>query len=428
MMIVSRLRFTSVLTGLAGCAWLMTATAYAQTTADGLAGQTTLGPILKAALLANPDIAEERARVKAADARARGAGRLPDTQLKYEQWGVPVSRPWAWGDANAVMVGLSQTLPAPGSRAARGRAAAQDVVSAGSRADRRRRDLQAQVRRAFADYYRADRELGLHREHVELTARLVELARASYRTGRRAQQDVLRLNLELSRLHRDLAHIEQERISARALLNALMNRPVEASLGPPAEITPASEPAGAAERAASARPEITAARAAVARSQAELEVSRSEARWPSVTLGADYMYMPSMQHRHGWGAMVMLNLPWLSSARHDAIDAAEQIVAADQQALVSVETVARYEARDARARFDAARSTFDILDRDLVPLARRNFETAEAGYGAGQGDAISLLDALRSFLDTRLDRVRSLVHLENVAADLERLTGEGGSR
>ena len=428
MMIVSRLRFTSLLTGLAACAWLMSATAYAQTSTDALAGQTTLGPILKAALLANPDIAEERARVKAADARARGAGRLPDTQLKYEQWGVPVSRPWGLGDANAVMVGLSQTLPAPGSRAARGRAAAQDLVSAASRADRRRRDLQAQVRRAFADYYRADRELGLHREHVELTARLVELARASYRTGRRAQQDVLRLNLELSRLHRDLAHIEQERISARALLNALMNRSVDGALGPPAEITPAAAPAGADERAAGARPEITAARAAVARSQAELDVSRSEARWPSVTLGADYMYMPSMHHRHGWGAMVMLNLPWLSSARHDAVEAAEQTVAADQQALASVETVARYEARDARARFDAARSTFDILDRDLVPLARRNFETAEAGYGAGQGDAISLLDALRSFLDTRLDRVRSLVHLENAAADLERLTGQGGGR
>ena len=88
----------------------------------------------------------------------------------------------------------------------------------------------------------------------------------------------------------------------------------------------------------------------------------------------------------------------------------------------------RYQVRDARARHEAARSTFAILDTDLMPQAQRNFDAAYASYAAGQGDAIGLVDALRSYLDVRLDRIRALVHLTNTAADLARATGEKASR
>ena len=203
-----------------------------------LARETKLEAILKLALERNPDLAEERSRVASSRTRADSAGRLPDLQFKYEQWGVPLRRPYALHESNFLMFGLIQTLPAPGTLDARTRLADQDTSTAAASQESRRRELRAQVRRTFADYYRADRELRLHREHVDLTTRLVELARGGYRSGQRSQQDVLRLGLELSRLHRDLAHIEQERISAQALLNALMNRPVDAPLGPPAELIP----------------------------------------------------------------------------------------------------------------------------------------------------------------------------------------------
>jgi outer membrane protein TolC len=136
------------------------------------------------------------------------------------------------------------------------------------------------------------------------------------------------------------------------------------------------------------------------------------------------MYMPLMHDPHGYGAMVMLNIPWLGPAKRDAVKAAEESLAAEQHALASVKNVIRYEARDARARHQAARSTFEILDRDLLPQARRNFEAAESAYSAGQGDAFTLIDALRSYLDVRLDRVRALVHMADTAADLARVTGD----
>jgi outer membrane protein TolC len=140
------------------------------------------------------------------------------------------------------------------------------------------------------------------------------------------------------------------------------------------------------------------------------------------------MYMPLMEDPHAYGVMLMLNIPWLSPARADAVRAAEATLVADRHALTSVRNVIRYEVRDARARHTAARSTLAILDADLMPQAKRNFDAAYATYAAGQGDAIGLVDALRSYLDVRLDRIRALVHLTNTAADLARATGEKASR
>ena len=47
----------------------------------------------------------------------------PILELKYEQWGVPLARPYALDEANTLMLGVRQTFPAWGSLDARGRAA-----------------------------------------------------------------------------------------------------------------------------------------------------------------------------------------------------------------------------------------------------------------------------------------------------------------
>src|SRR5207249_11752502 len=134
-------------------------------------------------------------------------------------------------------------------------------------------EIAAQVRRAYADYYRAFTEFQVHQEHARLTSAVIELARANFQVGRTTQQDVLRTIVELSRIHTDLATVEQELASARALLNALMARAPDAPLGPPADLAaPATrpDPAGLERTLLERRPELAAAARAVNRSEAAL--------------------------------------------------------------------------------------------------------------------------------------------------------------
>jgi len=398
-----------------------------------------LATIVRLALARNPDIAESDARARASQARARAAARLPDVELKYEQWGVPLARPAALDQANTLMLGVRQTFPAWGTRDARQRAAAEQSGGVADMASAQRQDIMAQVRRAYAAYYRADQELRLHLEHAGLTSRIVELAKLNQRTGHGSLQDVLRLELELTRVHADVAAIERERRSSRALLNALMDRALDAPLGPPEDLTIALRVAGDPDVATlessvdARRPEIDRAARAVRRSQALLEGVRREARFPELMVGVDYWYMPAVPDFHqAYGVMVAINLPWLSPGRRDEEREAEETLAADRHGLESARNAVRYQLRDAVARVDSAKQAFTIVDQELLVQAQRSLEAAQADYAAGRGDAAGILDALRSHLQVRIQRVRALAELASSRAELDRAAGtlasEGGAR
>src|SRR5437868_5153943 len=68
----------------------------------GLAKAARLEDIVRIVLARSPEIDEATGRVRAALERVPAAGRLPDPELEYEQWGVPLKRPYALDDAETL--------------------------------------------------------------------------------------------------------------------------------------------------------------------------------------------------------------------------------------------------------------------------------------------------------------------------------------
>lgn len=391
-----------------------------------LGKEARLDTILRLALARNPDLLEARDRAKASAERAPAAARLPDLEFNYEQWGIPLGRPYALGEASTLMFGLRQSLPALGSLNARSRAALEEAKMGVESYRGRAQDLIAQVRRAYFEYFRANADHRIHLNHVEIATRVVDLARANYRAGRGTQQDVLRTLVELSQLHNNLAAIEQQLQTVRALLNTLMARPVDALLGPPLEVIPTQVEIHIEQlqkKLEASRPELAAAAFAVRRSEASLEATKRSASWPVFMVGADYWLMPKMETQHAYAAMVSMSLPWLNPRHREEIKEAEHILAADRRALESVRNVSQYQLREAVARYRAAQQSFDIINRDVLPQATQSYESAQSAFAVGQGDAVGLLDALRSLLQVRLEHSRAVARLESALADVERAVG-----
>ena len=115
--------------------------------------------------------------------------------------------------------------------------------------------------------------------------------------------------------------------------------------------------------------------------------------------------------RHAYGAMVAINLPWLSGRHRDEQREAEETLLAERHALESTQNAVRYELRDAAARVDSAPPGVQHHRQDVLAQAKRSLEATQAAYAAGQGDAVGLLDALRSYLQVRIERVRALAEL-----------------
>jgi cobalt-zinc-cadmium efflux system outer membrane protein len=400
------------------------------------AGVLTLEAAVAAALERNPDLAAARERAGAAEARARAAGRFPAPSLEGQLWQQPLEDPFAFDQANMWMLGVRQMIPAPGSLSLRERAGRDDAAARDAEAESRRLEVVSQVRRAFAAYAHAAREQAIHRQHLVLNERLVELARLRFEAASLSKRDVLRTTFELSRLHADVSSVGQRMRASTALLARLMASDPALPLPPPEQRspTPASPDLAALETSAEASPAVAVAAREVAAAEAALEAARREASWPELMVGADYGYMP-MEERHTYTLMLGLPLPWLSGARRDAVAAADRSLAAARHALASARDEARYAVREAAARVDAAREALEILDRDLVPQAQRSAEQAENDLGTGRADAMSVLEAFHTLLTVRLERSRALLALEEASADVDRAAGvawpaqaEGASR
>lgn len=382
-----------------------------------------LSEVLAEAAARSPEIREPRQREIAARARTAASGRLPDLELRLEQWGTPLARPWAFDEAQMVMLGVRQTVPAPGTLGAREQTSEQDAKIAGTNTEVRLEDLVLRVRRAFHRYYASDRAYRIHLEHVGLTERIVELARVQYRSGRTSQQSVLRTMLALSRVHGGLSDLLQTRASSQALLNSFMARPPEAPLGVPEE----PELVVPGELASEERPELLRAELAVKRSEAELEGARSAARWPELMFGLDYWYMPR-DDMHAWSGMIGMTLPWLNPRWREERTAAEHSLSAERTALEAARIAVKYEKFDAAARVKAARDSFAILEHDVLVQARQSFDAAQARFATGDEDALGVLDALSSLLEVRIEHVDARARLADAIAELERANGSGRAR
>jgi cobalt-zinc-cadmium efflux system outer membrane protein len=171
------------------------------------------------------------------------------------------------------------------------------------------------------------------------------------------------------------------------------------------------------------RPEVAVERSAAAMRRGELDAAHAAARWPSFTLGAEYMFMPLASERHNYGVTLGLSLPWLSSRYSDEVSAAEANLAAQRSALSGAELSARYELYEALSNLQAARESLAIIERDLLPRAEQSYESAEAAYRGGGADSLVMLEALQSVLDVRVERERVIARLEVALAELERALG-----
>lgn len=390
-----------------------------------LSGPLDLELLVKVAIDRNPELKETLSRAKAGVEEVRRAGALDDPMLKVETWGVPLNQPTAFNQADTNMIGLRQNLPFPGNLRLKGEAALRDAESMYQTYRDRRLDVAMRLRKSYLEYYSMTREIDIHLEHVRLMTEMEKVAEIKFRNGQVSQQDVLKPQVELVMLHNDVLSMSQHVESAKAAINALLSRPPDAPLGKPKEPAFPDEKFDVQELSAKAltRPDVLAAELRIKSTETMAQLASREGNLPDFSIGLDYWQMPGAPN-DGYGAMLMINLPWLTGKHGAEVAKMEHTLRADQAAAQTARNKALYEVRDAYFRVEAARKSLVLFKGELVPKSAQSADVSRANYEKDKASFLDLLDAERSLRDVKLKYSQALVLYEMAVADLERAVGQ----
>jgi len=370
----------------------------------------------------NPDIKAARDRVTAAKARPAQVSAYDDPMVSYEAWNAP--EPFRLDHADNNIFRLSQRIPFPGKRSLAGTMAERDAEMADQNQRSVELDAVAAATKAYYDLWMVHQNILIYSHDKDLVERFAKIAEQKYAVGTVSEPDVLRAQVELTRLINRVTTETLAADAARAALNALLSRADAEPLGVP-EDPPAPMLDVRLEdleaRALANRPERLAEQAAVAREENGLRLAKLN-YLPDFEVSAGRFV--NYRAPDGVGAMVSVSIPIAYKWKYDAaVSEAEARISAAKNDLRRVDDGIR---RDVRQAFVAARTALEqnnLFVSTHIPQAELALRGTQAGYETGKVDFLSLIDSVRAIESVHIEHIQAAAAFEKSFADLQRAVG-----
>lgn len=389
----------------------------------------TLDEAERLALEQEPGRAAYVARAEALEEQAVAAGQLPDPRLRVGLANFPIERGGFTTEAmTQAQIGFQQSFPPGQSRAVATRhfrSLAQEMTE---NADARGRDVLTSVRTAWLESYYWDRAQSIVAESRPFFADLVTVTLSLYAVGSRDQLDVLRSELELSRLDDRLIDIDRQRARGRASLAEWLpseaDRPIAESL-PNWNQVPVLEDL---KSRLDSHPALRAADARIAAREAGIDLARERYKsgW---MLDVGYGYrdgnLPNGDPRSDFLSVAfMVDLPFFRRNRQDRALAAafsERRAADESKEEQSRRLASQLDAE--YARWQQLTRRIELYDRLILDQARDHARAALLAYQSEAGDFADVMRGYIDELNTRLDYLRLQVERAESYAVLANLGG-----
>ncbi len=378
---------------------------------------TSLRELIQEAEQKNPQIAASFHAWQGSRNVPKQVSALPETQLSVQQFSVGSPRPFA-GYSNSdfayIGFGASQDIPYPGKRQLHARVAEHESDSMEAQTDSVRRTVVGNLKMVYFQLAYIQQTLGVLQRSDELLNQVQEASESRYRVGQGNQQDVLKAQLEHTKILQEIA---------QAQIKQLLGRPQESAEIVAETLTVRALPYSAAELLQKAReqnPDVHSKQASIQQQDTQVELAHKNFR-------PDFNVQYAFQHTNGdtrdyYMATFGIRLPnrgrqkaELAEAQQNQERARKELDAESQRVLSEVQQ--QY------VRAKTSEERLKIYSDGLVPQSEATFRSALTAYQSNRQDFESLLSGFLDVLNLDLEYRRELVEHESALAQLERLTG-----
>lgn len=392
------------------------------------ASPASLAALIDEAAHRNPDIASALSAWRGSTEVSSQVSTLPDPQVSIQQFAVGSPRPFAgFGNSDFAYVGfgVSQDIPWPGKLRLRAEAADRDAAAAKRKLEAVRREVFEQISDAYFQIGYFRKTLTILERDQALLDQIEKIAEARYRLGQGNQQEVLKAQLEKTKILDEIAHHHGLMDSRQAALQKLLNRvPGEGDIVPD-EIAETPLNYTVDELMARVRtdnPGVTGQQEIVRKQSLGVEIARKD-RYPDFNV--QYMWQHNAERFRDYYVLTFsARLPIYRKRKLDPelTQAVDELNRSERDYESRVQQ-AFFDIRDQVISADTASGILKIYREGLIPQAMAAFRAGIAAYQTGSLDFETLLSAFRDVLNFDEEYWKTLADRETALARIEQLAG-----
>ena len=386
----------------------------------------SLARLVQEATERNPEILAARRAVDAKRARIPQAGAWADPTVSFSYGGnaLPPFTVMRGDPSSARQVMAEQVIPYPGKTRLRTEIASRDADAGTLAYEAVERRVAAEVKQAYFDLAYIDRSLAiLQKERVALEG-FEKITEIRYSVGKAAQQDVLRSQLEVTRLSQRETILNEQRSALEAQLNSLRNVPIDLPVDAPWAIQPSAfvyTQEQLQEVAQANYPALKQRQTMVDQNRLSVDLARKEVR-PDLSVG--YIYMQRDGLPDMYGITLTTSLPIFHRRKQNmAIAEAAANLESARQMQTNELTVLRYQVQQDYLEIQATEQLLKLYSQGIAPQSSLTLESSITSYETGGVDSLNVLSNFQAAIDAELDYHMQVTNHEKALARLEELTG-----
>jgi outer membrane protein, heavy metal efflux system len=387
---------------------------------------TPLSELLAEAVRNNPDIRATEHTWRAATHVRQQVTTLPNPQFTLQEFSVGSPKAFAgFNTSNFAYfgIGASQELPYPGKLRLKGEAADRAAEAQHAQIAVIEASITDQIKTAYLRLAYLQQTLTLLESSRSTLGQVIESELLRYRTGAGNQADVLKAQLQRTKLIRELTMHHEEMGQVQADLKRLIHRTQESPDIVAQDLTMTTVPYSSPELMDLVRkqnPEVKFQASAIEKQSAELR-SAERAGKPDFSVG--YMYQRTGDD---FPAYYMLTFNLIFQRRQRVRSEVEEAVESLKSTQEELDEHIQQQLAEAQKQYVAAKSTAEELTEyreGMIPQADAEFHAVLAEYESNKQQLDLVLMSFNEVLELKHEYAQSLLDHETAIARLETLTG-----
>ena len=403
--------------------------------AEGPPLSTVVQKLVDEAVRNNPDLKMLEAKIEVYGERPPQAESLDNPRVGLSIANLPVDTfRFDQEPMTQKQISLWQKLPFPGKLGLKGDIARKELEVVREEYGEKKNSVIMQVKVAYRELVFIARSIKITEENRDLLRNFVKTTETRYSVGMGIQQDVLKAQVELSKINDLLISLEQKRQSMAARLNILLNRPADAALSLNEEISqaPKTEFAfsfGELQRIAiGSRPSLLGLQHLIERYRlAERFAERNY--YPDFDVGVSYGQRDNArtgEERPDFiSGFVTVSVPlWYKTKERRKVSEEKANIRKAVEQYNAAKNEVFFQIKDILTEIERYNREIGLYKTGLVPQSKTSLESAMAGYQVDKVDFITLVDNELSVYNYEIEYYRLITNYMNKLSELEAAVGK----